>query len=241
MAKRRHAQKRPLRTLPSLRYEDAILFLWNVVVVPRYYELARAISRGFDQIGLIEGGPTRPVPWYIGALIAGPLLIAFYTRSEAEHSELMSALPRLGVGPALYFFLLATFHASPDGPGAAILAFLTMIVVATSGMAARDAESRVLPAPLRRWLVFPAVLGGATYLNVAFHAGFLSEFVFGSSTGMNILGAVLFIAIGIAAYFFGVIAPRALAGDYAGTLAWALRFTVYVASVVAGNYLHVPL
>ncbi|HEV8434846.1 MAG TPA: hypothetical protein VGR95_15645, partial [Thermoanaerobaculia bacterium] len=108
---------------PALRYEDAILFLWNLIVVPRSTPFMRALARGFDQIGLIaaftQDDRVVPLPWYAGAIVALPLLAAFFTRTPMEHSELVSGVPRLAVGPALYFFLAATFHAAPDGPLAA--------------------------------------------------------------------------------------------------------------------------
>jgi hypothetical protein len=66
-----------------------------------------------------------------------------------EHSELVSGVPRLAVGPALYFFLAATFHAAPDGPLAAALAFFTMLVVGISGMMARDGGRPVVSSELR--------------------------------------------------------------------------------------------
>lgn len=235
----RRTHRRANAPLPPLRYEDTFLLLWNVIVVPRYLPLMRALGRGFDQIGLIDTfapkGPAIPVPWFAGAVIAFPLLAAFFTRNETERSELVSAVPRLAVGPALYFFLVATFHAAPNGPLAAALAFLTMIVVGISGMMARDGQSRVVAPQIRRLLVFPAVVAGATYVNVTITSGVVREFVAGPSTAMNIIGGVVITLFAFIAYFFGVIAPRTLAGDVARPMPWALRFGVYAASIAAGT------
>jgi hypothetical protein len=226
------------RTLPALRYEDAILFLWNLVVVPRYMPFMRSLARGFDQIGLIAAftndDTILPLPWYAGAIVAFPLMAAFFTRTPMEHSELVSGVPRLAVGPALYFFLAATFRAAPNGPLAAALAFVTMVVVGISGMLARDGGSPAVSADLRRGLVFPAVLAGATYFNITITTGIFREATASRSVGMNVLGAVLVTLFAAVAYFFGVVAPRTLAGDYARPWQWILRFAVYGASVAAG-------
>jgi hypothetical protein len=241
MPKRHRRKEHAEASLPPLRYEDAFLFLWNVIVVPRYLPFMRALGRGFDQIGLIgtftTGERTATLPWYAGAVISFPLLAAFFTRNDVERSELVSGIPRLAVGPALYFFLVATFHAAPDGPLAAALAFLTMIVVGISGMMARDGGSPIVSPPVRRWLVFPAIVAGATYVNVAVTTGLIREFTAGSSAAMNIVGSILIVLFASVAYFFGVIAPRTLAGDVARPLHWALRFGVYAASLAAGTFL----
>lgn len=237
----RRTHRRPEASLPPLRYEDTFLLLWNLLVVPRYLPFMRALGRGFDPIGLVDaftppGERVISLPWYAGAVIALPLLAAFYTRNESERSELVSAVPRLSVGPALYFFLAATFHAAPNGPLTAALAFVTMIVVGTSGMAARDGTSRVVAPEIRRWLVFPAVVAGATYVNVTITSGVIREFTTGPSTVMNVVGAVVITLFAFVAYYFGVIAPRILAGDVARPLPWALRFGVYAASMALGTW-----
>jgi hypothetical protein len=151
-----------------------------------------------------------------------------------EHSELVSGVPRLAVGPALYFFLAATFHAAPDGPLAAALAFFTMVVVGISGMMARDGGSPVVATEIRRGLVFPAVLAGATYFNITITTPIIREFATKGSVGMNVLGGVVITLLAAATYFLGIIAPRTLAGDYASPWQWILRFAVFGASLAAG-------
>ncbi|HEX3108311.1 MAG TPA: hypothetical protein VHU41_04385 [Thermoanaerobaculia bacterium] len=239
MAKRHpRKKKRAVTTIPALRYEDAILLLWNLIVVPRSMPFMRALARGFDLLGLMaaftQDDRDVPMPWYAGAIVALPLLVAFFTRTPPEQSELVEGVPRLAVGPALYLFLAATFHAAPDGPLAAALAFFTMVVVGISGMMARDGVSPVVSTEIRRGLVFPAVLAGATYFNITITTPIIREFTTKGSVGMNILGGVVITLLAAVAFFLGIIAPRTLAGDYAPPWQWILRFAVFGASIAVG-------
>ena len=228
-----------------LAREDVLLSGWAAVAQPVLFQASAAPAGGL--FATVEN-------WLLGGLYLASgvgAVVAIVTRADGTRGSegdgpasdrersLEHRLSLIGPTAAGVFLVLLVGF---DLLGAQLPDWLTGVVfVLTVVGAIAGSRLPAIPAPLRRLLVTPFVVAAAGLFDqgVATVAQVLDLSLIGPPQSREDWALVLTIAgIGIAVswifYSMLILAPRRLAGDRADQWTWALRYAVFVVSIVIG-------
>ncbi len=224
----------------AFQIEDALLFVWLVVVTPLLQVVLGGAMRGLSLGNLDHSAPdaTALGVVFLGATLAAAVCTLTRAPGDEQAKEPVTGtpfgyahLPMMAATAIMLFLGLALLGLDDASPGLMCLWFGLFVVVAMV-----YPRMPVLDFSLRRILMTPFIILSTTIFTSSINpilAGVDPKGLFRiaqSELGRFELGLIL--AGTLVYYLMFVFAPRQIAGGGGSWRQWALRFVLYVVGLI---------